>query len=424
MLCSEVCAEAWDMMYQFEGARKTAATWTEAWADMADEAYEFGDLDEDGYQGWVIVERDGNILWGVSQGADEDEWEPYDVISGSASSVEEGKRQAENYIQNGWGFQGSRKKASIDDYLSLVDPESGREWEVAFIPADTANPYAPMGSTYDDDCVAFFDATGNQYFGASYFVDTFMEHQGGLSLMGGEPVWSLSADAVNQVKGWLKGRLGWRGAARKTAMPWGFDWWQDPMSGAWHLTVGDFGGVVNEYAVIANDPGGIGGWTWGVEDWNAENPIDEYGYLDEGYGEPTFESAKRRVENAITDLMKRSIAKRKTAMPNPVDLGVSVGDIFYSSWGYEQTNISWYEVTGLTGASVKVREIRGEVVSGFNSPSEEVMPLSGVWRDDEMTKRIKDDGWQGVPSIKINDYETAWLWDGSPKYQTGAAWGH
>lgn len=39
---------------------------------------------------------------------------------------------------------------------------------------------------------------------------------------------------------------------------------------------------------------------------------------------------------------------------------VSVGDVFASSWGYEQTNVSFYQVVSVHGKkTVMVREIRG-----------------------------------------------------------------
>lgn len=113
----------------------------------------------------------------------------------------------------------------------------------------------------------------------------------------------------------------------------------------------------------------------------------------------------------------------RTAMPNPVDLGVKVGDIFYSSWGYDQTNIDFYEVVGLTGASVKIRPIDKQTVSNPHAPQVQVVPIPGAYIGDVMTKRIKD-GYQGRPAISISSYQGAWLWDGTPKYQTGIGWGH
>lgn len=46
--------------------------------------------------------------------------------------------------------------------------------------------------------------------------------------------------------------------------------------------------------------------------------------------------------------------------------GVHVGDLFYASWGYEQTNIDYFQVVALKGAHTAVlREIGCEYVGGF-----------------------------------------------------------
>ena len=37
---------------------------------------------------------------------------------------------------------------------------------------------------------------------------------------------------------------------------------------------------------------------------------------------------------------------------------IKTGDIFYDSWGYDQTNINFYQVVGITDKSVKLREIK------------------------------------------------------------------
>ena len=120
----------------------------------------------------------------------------------------------------------------------------------------------------------------------------------------------------------------------------------------------------------------------------------------------------------------------KIAMPNPVDLGVKVGDIFYSSWGYDQTNVNFYEVTGLTGASVKVREVAQRVVPPPDGKGhftyEHVVPVPGQYIGGEMLKRLQDWGRSDGPrpAININSVQSAWLWDGKPQYQTAAGFGH
>ena len=116
---------------------------------------------------------------------------------------------------------------------------------------------------------------------------------------------------------------------------------------------------------------------------------------------------------------------------------VEVGDIFYESWGYDQTNINWYQVVGVTpsGKSVRVREVRSEIVEGRGGPSERVVPVKDGFIEDDgtpygeskskvMTKRLRPLS-DGTPSIKIRDYGTyGWLWSGTPRHRTGFGYGH
>lgn len=116
-------------------------------------------------------------------------------------------------------------------------------------------------------------------------------------------------------------------------------------------------------------------------------------------------------------------ASRKQAMPAPADLGVSVGSIFYSSWGYDQTNVSFYEVVGLTPASVKIREVAKSYVEQNGPAGNKVIPQPGNYIGGEMTKRLQNSGFRDA-AITINSSETAWLWDGKPQYETDSVYGH
>jgi len=54
---------------------------------------------------------------------------------------------------------------------------------------------------------------------------------------------------------------------------------------------------------------------------------------------------------------------------------INVGDIFYSSWGYDQTNINFYQVIEKKAASVIAREIGEKIVPGSEGfMSENVVP--------------------------------------------------
>lgn len=84
---------------------------------------------------------------------------------------------------------------------------------------------------------------------------------------------------------------------------------------------------------------------------------------------------------------------------------LAVGDVLRASWGYEQTNIDYYQVVELVGAkSVKVRPIAGdssvEDEQHFNDRGK-VVPVPDSFIGEAFVKR--DD--QG--SISLNSYSSA-----------------
>jgi ssDNA-binding Zn-finger/Zn-ribbon topoisomerase 1 len=129
------------------------------------------------------------------------------------------------------------------------------------------------------------------------------------------------------------------------------------------------------------------------------------------------------------------IKVRKIAMPAPGDLGVSVGDIFYNSWGYDQTNVDFYKVVRLTGAGVEVVPIGSKVVSGdaYNesvvadpSSIREFDVIIGIDRGDAQRSkvcRLRDGGTWG-PYIVLSRDHSASKWDGTPRHQSGPYGGH
>jgi len=74
---------------------------------------------------------------------------------------------------------------------------------------------------------------------------------------------------------------------------------------------------------------------------NREKKIDE-----------TIESRRRYVEQKLEVLKQRRDFQH----------GLVEGDILYSSWGYDQTNVDFYQVTEVRGKHVIVREIASQTV--------------------------------------------------------------
>lgn len=98
---------------------------------------------------------------------------------------------------------------------------------------------------------------------------------------------------------------------------------------------------------------------------------------------------------------------------------LKVGDILYSSWGYDQTNIDWYQVTAVSDKAVVIREIQGKVVSSDGHGGDKVVPVPGKFIGTP-EKKIPGTG----NRIRLTSYSSAFPWDGKPRHETSPNWGH
>lgn len=96
------------------------------------------------------------------------------------------------------------------------------------------------------------------------------------------------------------------------------------------------------------------------------------------------------------------------------------GDILYTSWGYDQTNVDFYEVTDVVGPQmIKVRPVSGKVVREDSKGSYEmVVPAPGKFTGPEMRVKV-----QPGNTAKIEGHY-AHKWEGKPVHQTGPYGGH
>ena len=97
-----------------------------------------------------------------------------------------------------------------------------------------------------------------------------------------------------------------------------------------------------------------------------------------------------------------------------------VGQIFYRSWGYDQTNVNFYQVVGVTKHFVHVKEIDSSVESS-DGPQTKVVAISGSFLENSpvLKKKVSKSGHVG-----FNSYSSLYPWDGKPKYETSSGWGH
>ena len=87
-----------------------------------------------------------------------------------------------------------------------------------------------------------------------------------------------------------------------------------------------------------------------------------------------------------------------------------IGDILCSSWGYDQTNISFYRVTKVTAASVTMEPIGKDVVED-GLMCGKATPNGIATNGKTLTKRVTKYG-----SVKIDTFEIARKWDGKPLF--------
>lgn len=125
---------------------------------------------------------------------------------------------------------------------------------------------------------------------------------------------------------------------------------------------------------------------------------------------------RRKAEDQAAKALVRKQIKEKAS-----DL-VKVGDIFYSSWGYEQTNIDFYQIVDVNGVYAVLAELcqERETPEGYASDSGTCIPIPGKYLDrKQLRKKIqaykRDDGSFCV-SFKIESYAYAHKWDGKPLY--------
>lgn len=92
-----------------------------------------------------------------------------------------------------------------------------------------------------------------------------------------------------------------------------------------------------------------------------------------------------------------------------------VGDILYSSWGYDQTNIDFYKIVRATDKSVWIQKIGSRSVEGSQGfMSCNVVPDPDVVLEDKATvHRIRF--WRGELSLHLTSYSSAYPYEGTER---------
>ena len=121
------------------------------------------------------------------------------------------------------------------------------------------------------------------------------------------------------------------------------------------------------------------------------------------------EKMQAYIEEYVVDIIgtaKRKEIRKNERLEAARNAKVNVGDIFRASWGYDQTNIDYYQVVAVSGQNIQVRAIAQQ--------SQETLAMQGVcvpipnsFIGEVMKKRIQADG--DSLSFRVNSFSNAYL---------------
>ena len=125
------------------------------------------------------------------------------------------------------------------------------------------------------------------------------------------------------------------------------------------------------------------------------------------------------ISNWATNLESREaekIARREANKGGTAE--INLGDVFYTSWGYDQTNVDFFQVVGYKGKTMlKLRKIAKEQVT-----ESKVRAVKDTFTSDEILEKRYNPKYK---SVKISSVETGWLdTDGATHYETPWGMGH
>lgn len=137
----------------------------------------------------------------------------------------------------------------------------------------------------------------------------------------------------------------------------------------------------------------------------AKRPCMNYWYRSR---EQRDEAARRFTANLAYSAAKKAAEReaRKTQ-----GRGLEIGDVLVSCWGYEQTNVDFYEVVALVGTkTVELRPIeQHRTDTGYRTG--DAMPARGQYIGEDVIRKQACEG-----SVRLSGFQRAYKWNGKPVF--------
>jgi len=146
--------------------------------------------------------------------------------------------------------------------------------------------------------------------------------------------------------------------------------------------------------------------------------LDYYRYSTQANRDAAFDEKMKSYTERANSMQQRK-ESRKTAT-----MDINPGEIFTYSWGYEQTNVDFFQVVEIKGQTVKFKQVASHLVNGEDGfMCGHAVPVPNQFIDshcyrknkdgkkqDHITKRIVHPNYFSMPFGIMSK------WDGKPEY--------
>lgn len=176
---------------------------------------------------------------------------------------------------------------------------------------------------------------------------------------------------------------------------------------------------------------------YGIEIYTCDEPkikakafVGKSKYANFFYWYPSIEQREAALEKWIANVTRniqstRDLRAKKKALTNEMKASdhFAVEDIVVNSWGYDQTNVEFYRVIEILPKSIRVREVRQEIVPG----SEGMMSANVIPTEEFLEKKapfvlkLKMTLYNGKPEAAISNPSSSYYfrkWEGKPQYSS------
>lgn len=120
------------------------------------------------------------------------------------------------------------------------------------------------------------------------------------------------------------------------------------------------------------------------------------------------------IEKFFAQVTRQNAALQERRAAKKQAHSLEVGTIVYNTWGYDQTNVDFYEVVGRTPYFVQLRLLESELTGQRSDMSGYAVPKPGKYKGAEISRHRVAAYESGA---KINfPHGGGSVWDGKPKY--------